>query len=431
MNTITAYPHLSHSPGLGSYYLLSYKCPLTERQLKVPVRKSGRFPSRKDAEAWADKNLRSIVDERMRHLQSRDWSANDTIVRHVEAYSRFRIEQNPRSARQDLSVLKCFALPFFVSVMREPNPNNWGEFGEELLEWLKDKAKTRRGEPLAVSTANKVVNALNHFMKWMRKKKIIEYKNYRMFEAFDQRKQNRRGVNDLVSPEVFQRVHKALLSVDQLYADLWLTQRHTGLRINELLGLAVNWLSEECPDYLREEFEPRGLTVYGSLYLESQPARPYIKRVNGIIERAPLKWRKEIGLDYSRTIPILDEGVWQMLVQRYQIQKTHWEAQSYGPIKESYLLFDGAQRNKYLEAIHYAYMGLGLESAGSHVLRHTLSTEWSQLKISSKTAEIVLGHKTSAHERYVHLVGLVNAERLKASPLPDLGKSVGKSRKVG
>jgi integrase len=422
----SAHPVRYFSKKYGSYYSLRYYSPLTGKLTHVPLKRSGKFNSAKEAMDWAHRHLRTILGEELKALERQNWRNHSTIVRHFNEYSIHKHEEQPRSASQDLSMLTNYGIPFFVTVLKELDPNKWGEFNEELLHWLRRDARTIKGEKLAVSSCNKVINSLNQFLKWMRRKKIIDYNSFRQLEGVDQRLQNRRGSKDLITPEVFERVYLFLSKRNQLYADLWFTQRHMGFRINEVLGLAFNWLSDECPVFIKSEFESHQITVYGSIYLESQPAKPYIKRVKGVIKRAPLKWRREISVDNARTVPILNAALWNMLVNRYQYQCGLWEGQVHGPIKESYLLFDGAQRHKYHEAVREACQSMQLESCGTHALRHTLSTEWTALKISDKVAEIVLGHKAEAHKVYVHIVGQVNSERLKAQPLKVLTKIVEK-----
>lgn len=406
----------------GGFYSLRYNSPKTGKLTHVPLKKTGRLKSPEEAIEWAERHLKAIIHDEIKLLERQNWRSNVTLTKHFEDYKVFRVEQNPRSAAQDLSMLSNFGIPFLVGVIGERDPNHWWEYNEELLEWLKKDAKTRKGRVLAVSSGNKVVNSLNHFLKWMKRKKIIEHSNFRSFEGFDQRKQKRRGSQDLLSPEVFNKIHTYFSSRYPLFADLWLTQRNMGFRVNEMLGLPFNWLSEDCPSFIKEEFERKGVKVFGSIYLESQPAKPYIKRVKGVIERAPLKWRNEISIDNARTIPILSAQLWNLLVGRYETQSELWEKKDHGPIKESYLIFDGAQRNLYLEAIREACSSLGLESCASHILRHTLSTEWTALKISDKVSELVFGHKAQAHSRYVHIVGQVNAETLKMAPVKRLTK---------
>lgn len=406
----------------GSFYSLRYYSPKTGKLTHVPLKKTGRFKSPDEAKNWADLHLKAIIHDEIKMLERQNWRSNITLTKHYVDYVVFRKEQNPRSAVQDLSMLANFGIPFFASILVERDPNRWWEFNEELLEWLKNEAKTQQGRHLAVSSGNKVINSLNHFLKWMKRKKIIEYGNFRPFEGFNQRKQRRRGSQDLLSPEVFSQIHTYFASRYPLYADLWLTQRSMGFRINEILGLPFNCLLEDCPAFIKEEFERKDVKVFGSIYLESQPAKPYIKRVKGVIERAPLKWRNEISINNARTIPILSVELWNLLVGRYEAQCDLWDKKKHGPIKESYLLFDGAQRNIYLEAIREACASIGLESCASHILRHTLSTEWTALKISEKVSELVFGHKSQAHNRYVHIVGQVNAQTLKMAPVKRLTK---------
>jgi len=327
-------------------------------------------------------------------------------------------------------MLRNYGIPFFADNMRRSDPNKWADFGEEFRTWLQDEALTLKKKRLSVATCNRVVSSMNKFLLWMKRKKIITHRNYRPFETVDQRGLRKRGVHDLVSDADYELVRNHMLTNDgQLYADLWFTQRRMGFRVMELLGIPFCWLSDDCPDFIKQAFESKGCKVYGSIYLESQPKFDHIKLVNGLIERVPLKGRPSIGVDFSRTVPVLCPNLWDMLVERYERQRGLFESASLGPlaVKESYLLFEGAQKRKYLQFIREAYKKEGREASGSHVLRHTVSTDWTALKIDSRTLELVLGHKEKSHAIYVHIVGQVNAERQKAAPLKRLLKSVEKT----
>ncbi len=97
-----------------SYITGKYKC--------IPIKKSGVFASKKAAVDWAKVNLRHFVAEKFKILAKHDWRTNSTILRHFNSYSEWRIEENPKSAIQDLSVLSNYGLPFFISVMKESDP---------------------------------------------------------------------------------------------------------------------------------------------------------------------------------------------------------------------------------------------------------------------------------------------------------------------
>ncbi len=169
----------------GGFFSVRYISFVTGDLVVIPIKKTGQFRSPEAAKDWAKANLRDYLIKEVRLLERQNWRSNIKVTQLVHDYSEWRHEDQPRSAQQDLSMLVNFGIPFFVSVQKLVDCNEWGEFGEELNDWLKKEAMTREGEPLAVSSCNKVINSLNHFVKWLKRKKHIQYKNYRQFEAFD------------------------------------------------------------------------------------------------------------------------------------------------------------------------------------------------------------------------------------------------------
>lgn len=415
-----------HSPkNRDGLFSVAYFCPMTGRRRRVSVRKSGRFSSKDAALEWGKTHLTGLFSLRSDYVARQRWRLNTKLLRQFDEYSSWRSREYPRSAMQDLSLLSNYAIPYFVSTLRLNDPGSWGEYGYEFISWLESTATTSSGQPLALSSSNRIISNVNQFMKWMRRNKHIAYEKFRAIECLNSRRKPLRKELRVVSDEVFHAVHEKLRLDDSLYADLWYVQGCMGFRVNELIGLAFHWLSDTCPEFIKSEFESKDSKVYGSIYLESQPSRQRIKReLDGSIERVPLKGRPYIGDEYSRTVPITDKRLWEILVSRYDSQLELWELKKFGHEKESYLLFDGAECRTYRKKIARAYREMGLESSGTHILRHTASTRWTALKISERVAELILGHKTQAHQVYVHIVAQVNAERAKALPLLSLLKIV-------
>ncbi len=260
-------------------------------------------------------------------------------------------------------------------------------------------------------SATKAINSLNKFCEWLRDHaRVLDEDNFRSLKCYPMSLQNQRGADDLVDDDEFFLVCEQFArKEDSLSSDMFRVQRHTGMRVSEVLGLCLTSLTNKIPDLVTQAFNEAGYTeIYGAVYLESQPRDPYITRVDGEIPRKPLKWRKEISPKNSRTIPITDKAVWNILAKRFKAQKEAFAKQDFGHRKDSYLLFDGAQRNTYLENIKEAYERTGLRFKGSHVLRHTRATELSMKLVPVKIQELVLGHKGQAQERYQHIVEILN-----------------------
>ena len=125
--TYEAYAYRVQAKKYGGSYSLRYISPVTGKLTHVSIKATGRFDSKEDAIAWADKNLRNLIAEEVKLYERQNWRSNDTIVRHYNAYSKDRHEENPRSAQQDLSMLVNFGLPFFCNVIKIQDPNDWGD----------------------------------------------------------------------------------------------------------------------------------------------------------------------------------------------------------------------------------------------------------------------------------------------------------------
>lgn len=417
------YPHRSSCKVLGEYYQVRYLSPISGKLVRIPLDKSGKFKTKEEAISWGRKNVKSMLDDERKRLNGRAWSRDIAVVKLLDEFVRYRQAENPRSRGQDKTWILNYVFPFFLGKKKIFDPNKWHKCQYEYHEWLRFEAKTKEGKPPTAASGNKAICTLNKFLIWLEEKNTI--KEYRRIKLFKQKHLNKRDSSHLVSDDVYNKVLKYLRKDKKtlVYADMWMTQRRMGFRANELMGLAFHWFSDECHDFIKEEFENKGLKVLGSLHLESQPSKAWIPNDRSKMQRVPLKGRPKIGDDFSRQVPIIGDDLWDMLLDRYNAQCKLYKKRKYGDSRDNYLLFDGANRIVYLKLIAKAYASIGLESHGSHVLRHTLSTEWTELKISEKVSELVLGHKRQAHENYVHIVGEVIRKRRLGAALKTFKKS--------
>jgi hypothetical protein len=74
----------------------------------------------------------------------------------------------PNSWENNIYFLEQYALPFFLQNKQCNNLNNWHIYYDEFRDWL-ETARTVKGDrPLAYSTKNHVISALNTFMVIMK-----------------------------------------------------------------------------------------------------------------------------------------------------------------------------------------------------------------------------------------------------------------------
>lgn len=355
------------------------------------------------------------------------WRKHLGLAKRFEEYCAWREKHYPRSYRHNSALIRNYVLYYFVDVQGLPDPNRWKSKDIEFVEWIQTEATSNSGAKISTQTARQAICAANTLLKWFRSKRYIKPENYQPIELLLGKSDNLRRFDDLLQEDDFERVFQKLKERSRLYAEMWLTQGKMGFRISELMGLPFGSVSETCPKFILEEFRKKRRKVYGSLLLESQIAMGYRSRNDaGRVVRAPLKWRPAIGPEYSRTIPITDERVWNILMTRHNEQFEVFERRMYGENPDDYLLFDFAKPYVYRNEIKKAFKDLGLQSTGTHILRHQVSTEWTAFKISEKVSELILGHKLDAHKRYVHIVGQINAERAKARSATRLLKKVEK-----
>jgi integrase len=287
----------------GGVYSIKYFSPIDGVQRRVPQKLTGPLTTKEEAIAWAKANLHLHLERELALAKRREWHSSREMVRLVSQYESYKRKQAPRSWQQEISVLKNFTLPYFVGVAGMSNPNTWHLEHQRFKSWLLDEARTGKGAKLSVSSANKAINSLNKFSEWLRDQaRVLEWERFRPLSAYPASMQNRKGADDLVDEVEFNMV---VAHLEPLWADMARVQYHTGMRVNEVLGLSLASLTTSTPKETLKAFAAIGEQPLGSIYLDSQPRDPYITRgEGGEIPRKALKWRKEISPKNARTIPI-------------------------------------------------------------------------------------------------------------------------------
>lgn len=205
----------------------------------------------------------------------------------------------------------------------------------------------------------------------------------------------------------------------------------TGLRINEGLGLCLDFVTEGKIDgpksiVIHEKLHSYGLGQYhGYICLESQPALPSIRASErwtdrhgvswrvGSVPRRPLKHRKKIDAKFYRYVPVFSADVWNILAKRANLASELLRLGKLGSDGRDYLLFDGLTASMFYSDLAKAYEALKLRQRSPHKLRHTFLT-WFYEKVGEDMflAEKVAGHRDKRDvERYNHLGELIGRER--------------------
>jgi hypothetical protein len=422
-HTLNVYTTPISTNKYGDHFGPRYDSPLTGKLERIPRRITGHLPTQEAADAWIAANFDGLVGRELKILERQSWRDNTNILRIYTEFAAFRKEQIPKSADQDLSMLSNFGIPYFLTVAKEHDANKWWRHNRALHTWLRTEAFTEQGKLIAPSSANKVINSLNHFLKWMRGE-IIEWENFRPFECIRDTKRKLSTEEAYIMSDEFEAIATEIgRSYGKLYEEMYRTQFEMGARVGEMLAIAFHNVSDKVPEALSKHFESVGYKVHGVVILECQPKEAYLSRDStGSFPKKPLKWRPEISIDHNRTVPICNEAIWDMLIDRHLEQADLFDEKKFGHEKRNYLIFDGAQRGKYLDAIREASEKLGYITKGSHACRHTRSTIWTNDGIDAKLSELTLGHKAASHEKYVHAVGLMNAEAERNKPTERLQK---------
>ncbi|MCB0394385.1 MAG: site-specific integrase [Bdellovibrionales bacterium] len=202
------------------------------------------------------------------------------------------------------------------------------------------------------------------------------------------------------------RIYDQLQTVTPLVGDLFWVLLHTGLRLNEALGLHLGSLQSGQPTErnLHQMLKRNGINCHGYIVLEDQPKTRDIRRKDGHVERVPLKGRKKITPKNNRVIPVEDARTFNTLVRLFRSQKELFKERRYGPNIKDYLLFNGLTQAIVTSHLRKGFEALKLRFKSAHCYRHTFSTHLCGRYNDMFYVKTVLGHgDIKITERYVHL----------------------------
>lgn len=383
-----------------------------DRELKKPRRLSvddtPNIETKAEAEAFC-KNWEAQNDAYKHRIKERlKWEKRfHNFKELIEIYERARKEDAPNSYEDNLDHMRYYILPFFLEIKKENNVNKWSWHFEEFREWLKTVKPikfTSENTKLAYSTMNNIVWALNAFMKVLYDRRLVD--EIRKCRQFASKYLRRKSQEVVIDPEVQDLIFEKMKENNQAAANLFMVGCHTGMRLNELMGLS---LADFYPrfgkvEHVESVLKPFNLKPLAYISIDSQPVNRITARAaDGTVPRKPLKGRKD--MNDCRIIPIFHEQTKRILVRLYDEQNALFEKQVFGRNPKNYLLFDGLTANSFSYALRAACTQLKLPRIHSpHDLRHTFATLLLERAPSYALAKLVLGHSSEAiTSRYLHL----------------------------
>lgn len=385
-----------------------------KRRKNVRLRQSEQPPIRNDAEAklfctqWEAKldALRTRIKRRL------EWENKFHNFRNLLTwYEAARKEDAPNSWGSDVYALEYYVFPYFLEVKKANNLNLWPlyfeEFRDHLLtvEPLKKKTSTKT---LAYATKNNLIKALNAFIYMLHRRQLIEKREKCRY--FSKSKVNRKNEESVLPESAQQQIFENLKSNYSEAAIFFWISLHTGMRLNELLGLSLaDFFAGSFKNKpLEETLKPYGMVVFGYIALDSQPKNHLRIRdpITCKVERKPLKGKRAISHSNGRIIPIFERTAFNYLVGLWNQQQFFFHEKRCGQNPSDYLLFPKLNKNTYSSALRKTQVDLAYTKLFTpHDTRHTYSTWLAEVTGGNYTVcKMILGHQSiDITQRYVHL----------------------------
>ncbi len=365
------------------------------------------FTDLKDAEAWANSQEGIRASKKAAAAKKLEWKkAHYNFEDLLKKYEPWQQEKAPNSYKENLSYLRLYVFPFFLTEKHSSNINDWGLHYQEFLTFLKTTTTHgKKKKHLAYATQNNIIRSLNTFLACLKQHSLVDPTLVVKCPRYPNDKLNSRDFSFVINKNERDTVFNSLKFVDIEIAEFFWLLWHTGLRFNE--GRAINLESlhigmvKEGP--LSEEMENVNFGEYfGYLYIDRQLPKADIRNEDNAVEFKPLKGKKKIDPKYAKVVPIKDKQLWNILARRYNAGKASMTRGVFGKLKSSYLLFDVPSLASI--TLKDVYKKLGLVYKGFHSCRHSFATYIVGEYRSNFLARTITGHKSSAvFDKYLHI----------------------------
>jgi integrase len=360
---------------------------------------------------------------------------------YTTSYLKQKKKEAPKSFQRSEWHLVHYVFPFFLFEKHIGNANSWPLYFDEFKDWLEESTSIRKnklsgGSKLTISSINKIIGDLNGYLNHLYKKRnllmlppkceyftgaedgyrsgddIVEAEEYNLIcnhfrRLIDEKEIQKDNAENLV---MFTNIEEAIVRLKETL-DLYIICRHTGMRISEALGLGFgDFYPYPIEDKnLAKLIKKNDLEPLSYLILESQKGD--YDEENEKWKREPLKTKKTISLDNTRTIPIFSNQV----ECDDLLRKKFFEARDFYNItnldelrrnKGQFLFFRNINKNiasGYLKKVYSDLAGKLEKWKSFHCLRHTRATELISQTHDATLLKLILGHKSRVYERYVHL----------------------------
>jgi integrase len=405
------YVHARRNRAGQTYYSFSYVDGEGKR-VRLKKAEHPHFEDRAEAEAWASSQAAILASRRDHIARKLSWrSKYYQFEELLERYTTWQRERAPNSWKSCRYYLEHWVFPYFLQEVRSANVNDWHLAFQGFLDWLRrPDARVRRDKatPLAASTINNIVKALNTFLECLLRYNLIDKDAARKCECLPDHLVAHRGFADVILEDEMRAVHKLLRAEHAPAADFFYVLWHTGMRFAELFGLPMTSLfrGEVQDGPLAKELKRCEIAYLGYIYLDSQPAHDDRRREeDGSIVRKPLKSCRAISPKYARVIPIRTKDVWNILATRHKTQSEAFAKKQYGGDKINYALFDDCEWNRTVGALRRVYVdNPHLGSKSYHCCRHSYTTLLVGETRSYFLVRMITGHRSQkAFERYLHV----------------------------
>lgn len=373
-------------------------------QSKVPP---SALTSKAAAEEWAASQAAILDAKKAEIARKLSWrSQHHDFEGLLDRYAGWQKKNAPNSWKSCVYYLEHWVFAFYLTARQSANVNDWYLHFQAFRDWLAGPHEGR-AEPLAFSTQNNIIKALNTFLKCLKAYNLIDPASVLECPAYPEHMLATRDASAVILEPERDLILAQLRAKYPPAADFFLVAWHTGMRFNELFSLPITALfkGEIRHEKLKKRLALLGIEYHGYIYLESQAVNDDRKREkNGTLARKPLKGCKSIGPKNARVIPIRSREIWNVLAARYKTEQARLQTAVYGPDPKEYVFFEDAEWNKTVNGLRETYQGLKLVPKGYHCCRHTFITLLVGETGDEMLVRMISGHKTAkAFERYQHL----------------------------
>lgn len=335
----------------------------------------------------------------------------------IEIFEDYSKKEAPRSYSSKNSYFKYYVLEYFLQIKGLENLESWKDQFEDFKKWLskttQKRVKSNKSKTLSPNSQNHCIQQLNSFLQLMFESgKCTKQPLCRKIK--DAQKKSEKNISYIITDDEAEDIYKFLFKINKYKAYAFWFLLKTGMRVSEARGIGpANIAVGKIPHLqLNKLLADNDMSDYsGYIFFNSQvDKKSTLRSKNHKIVFIPLKSRSDISVKNTRYVPINDNRLLEIIIEMTEKVQLENEVGKWGSDIKQYTFFYEYLSSAIMNSDLKMFYDKNKKSKDNkykaktcHDCRHTYAVYTGRKDITGTLQKIILGHCSSAAQRYYHM----------------------------